>query len=268
MKHIFAGLVLIALLVVTATAAAADSTPIDFQDFAGTGFAPEPGAGQLDSDLWRVTGLSDGTGTFGGTYVAGDFARGISGGGAGTGGIYAFETGDGNRILGVQPTDADFTPGELTLRVYNTTGAMVTEIHVSYTIWYRNDQPRATALNLSYAADDAAYAALPEVDFTTPEEADAFPAWTSVVRSTTIGGLALADGAALYLKWSSADASAAGSRDELGIDDVAIRVGGPNAIRVSSFQAGTADYSLLAGLMAVALAGAAAVWHRLRLAWG
>lgn len=266
MKHIYASLVLIALLVVTATAAMADSTPIDFQDFAGTGFAPEPATGQLDSDRWRVTGLSDGNGTFGGTHTTGDFARGMSGGSVSTGGIYAFDTGAGNRILGVQSTDADFTPGELTLRVHNTTGTTVTEIHVAYTVWYRNDQGRATALKLSYAMDDAVYAALPEVDFTTPEGADAVPVWTSVTRATTIGGLALADGEALYLKWSGTDASTAGSRDELGIDDVAVRVGGPNAVRVRSFQAGTPDNWLLAGLLALAVVAAAVAGHRLRMA--
>lgn len=265
MKCMTVGLVLIVMLLGPVAAAVASGTPFDFQDFAGSGFAPEPAAGQLDSDSWRVTGLSDGNGTFGGTHATGDFARGTSGGSVSTGGVYAFDTGAGNRVLGVQSTDADFTPGELTLRVHNSTGAVVSEVHVSYTIWYRNDQGRATALKLSHSGDDVAYAALPEVDFTSPETAEAVPVWTSVTRSVTIGGLALADGAALYLKWSGTDASSAGSRDEIGIDDVAVRVGGPNAVRVHSLRASPAGSPLLAGVLAVATVGAAAVWRRVRL---
>ena len=62
------------------TASAADLTgttqTIDFTGFDGSGFAPAPAAGQLDSDDWRVTGFSAGSGTFGGTHTTNDFARG------------------------------------------------------------------------------------------------------------------------------------------------------------------------------------------------
>jgi hypothetical protein len=98
-------------------------TPEGFDSFAGTGFAPSPAAGQLDSDTWALNGLSDGDTAWGGTYTTGDYARGIDEDGASTGGIYAFDVVSGagtDYILGVQPTDADFTPGAIYLRLHVT----------------------------------------------------------------------------------------------------------------------------------------------------
>ncbi|MEM6528949.1 MAG: hypothetical protein AAF653_11695, partial [Chloroflexota bacterium] len=123
----------------------------DFNMFAGSGFAPAPAAGQLDSDDWRVTGLSAGSGTFGGTFTSGDFARGTSTGGISTGGVYAFEVSSGNTALGVQPTGSDFTPGAITLKVTNDTGSALTSIVVSYTVYFFNDQVRSNSFNLGYS---------------------------------------------------------------------------------------------------------------------
>ena len=223
----------------------AATTPVDFTGFSGSGFAPSPAAGQLDSDVWRVTGLSDGDGTFGGTHTSGDFARGPSTGGKTTGGIYAFDIGSGNVILGVQPTDADFTSGDLTLRVENTTGATVTNVYISYEIWVYNDEDRANSLNLSYSTDDSSYTPVVALDFTTPELADATPAWTSTSRLTTVTGINLANGAVIYLKWTGNDVGGSGSRDEYGIDDIEVRVGGPTAVAISTFNARSEQSSLL-----------------------
>ncbi|MBN1217568.1 MAG: hypothetical protein JXM69_01465, partial [Anaerolineae bacterium] len=122
----------------------------EFTGFTGSGFDPNPGVGQLDSDIWSVTGLSDGDLLFGDSQTTGDFARGPSAGGVTTGGVYAFDVG-GNTILGVQPGGTDFTPGEIILRLQNNTGSTITQLDVSYDIWYRNDQPRANSLNFSYS---------------------------------------------------------------------------------------------------------------------
>ncbi|HHM20887.1 MAG TPA: hypothetical protein ENJ20_02585, partial [Bacteroidetes bacterium] len=110
----------------------------DLSGFTGSGFHPTPASGQLDSDTWRVTGFSDGDGTFGGTHTTGDFARGSHSGGVTTGGVYKF----GGR-LGVQPTDADFTPGTITLRIQNVSGSPITEFQINYTVSSYNDQNRA-----------------------------------------------------------------------------------------------------------------------------
>lgn len=194
-----------------------------FTGFTGIGFAPTPAAGQLDSDFWRVTGLSDGAGSFGGTHTTGDFARGTSTGGVATGGVYAFDVGGGNISLGIQPGGADFTPGTITLRIMNTTGSTITNLDVSYTIWYLNDQARANSLNFAHSADDVTYTSVAALDFTTPEVADVLD-WQSTVRSTTLTGLTIANGSTYYLQWQGDDVSGSGNRDEYGIDDVQVSV--------------------------------------------
>ena len=214
-------------------------TPIDFAGFTGSGFVPSPAAGQLDSDIWRVTGMSDGNGTFGGTHTSGDFARGSNNGGVTTGGVYAFTNvgSADNTILGVQPGGSDFSPGDITLKIQNTTGAAIQDLYISYKIWTYNDQGRANSLNFSYSTDDLSYTAISSLDFTTPEVADGSPSWVSTDRSTTISGINLANNAYVYLKWTGNDVSGNGSRDEYGIDDVEVRNGGPTAITLSSLTA-------------------------------
>mgnify|MGYP001120387188 CR=1 FL=1 len=60
--------------------------------FDGSGFSPSPVTGQLNSQAWETTGMSDGNSNFGDTETSGDFARGSSTGGETSGGFYAFET--------------------------------------------------------------------------------------------------------------------------------------------------------------------------------
>ena len=50
----------------------------NFDTFDGSGFANSPATGQLDSNFWRATGLSQGDGTFGGNHTSSDFAGGES----------------------------------------------------------------------------------------------------------------------------------------------------------------------------------------------
>ena len=193
----------------------------DFQSFDGSGFAPTPTGGQLDSDAWRATGFSDGNGTFGGTFTSGDFARGADvNGGVSTGGVYAFDTGGSNSILGIQPGGSDFTPGTITLRLTNTTGSTLTSLDVAYDIFFNNDQPRANSLNFAFSTDDVTYTSVSALDFTTPEAAAA--GFQSESLSATISGLSIADGSDVFLQWQGDDVSGSGSRDEYGIDNVVI----------------------------------------------
>lgn len=193
---------------------------IDFAGFDGTGFAPSPAAGQLDSNVWRITGMSDGDGTFGGTHDAGDFARGSSAGGVTTGGTYAFDTGSGT-ILGIQPGGTDFTPGAITLAVTNNTGGALDQFAVDYEIWVLNDQGRANSLNFAFSLDDETYTPVPAADFVTPEAADDPAAWAMTPRSVTVSA-AVANGETIYFQWPGNDVSGGGSRDEYGITNVSI----------------------------------------------
>ncbi|MBE2223825.1 MAG: ExeM/NucH family extracellular endonuclease, partial [Anaerolineae bacterium] len=169
--------------------------------------------------------MSDGSLDFGNAITSGDFARGSSTGGVTTGGVYAFDTGGGNRILGIQPGGSDFAPGDIKLRIQNTTGATVTTLDVSYTIWYYNDQGRGNSLNFAHSSDNSIYLAVGSLDFTTPAAADSSPAWQSVSRTTTLTGLNILNGDSYYLRWRGSDVSGSGSRDEYGIDDVQVSVG-------------------------------------------
>lgn len=98
--------------------------------YAGSGFQSSPSAGQLDSDAWAAAGWSDGDLTFGGTGTTGDYARGNSTGGVGTGGFYSFGSA-GDRWFGIQPGGSDFAPGTITLRVQNNTGAPINTFELS-----------------------------------------------------------------------------------------------------------------------------------------
>ena len=98
----------------------------------GSGFTPNPAAGNLDSDAWASTGMTDNLNAgFGTTNISGDFAKGISNGGVTAGGFYAFQVTTGDYGFGVQPTDADWTPGTVTLRIINNTGGNIISIDIS-----------------------------------------------------------------------------------------------------------------------------------------
>lgn len=195
---------------------------INFSGFDGSGFASSPSAGQLDSDTWAVSGMSDGSVAFGGSGTSGDFARGSSSGGETTGGIYAFDVGLGNIALGVQPGGSDWTPGDLTLRVQNNTGATVTSWNLSYDIFVYNDQNRANSFNFSWSTDDTTYNSIAALDYTSTATADTTPAWVSNARSTTGLAATVAAGDFLYLRWTGNDVSGSGSRDEFGLDNVSV----------------------------------------------
>lgn len=188
--------------------------------FDGSGFTSTPVSGQLDSDAWESTGMSDGALSYGGSATSGDYARGTSSGGVTSGGFYAFDTGAGNNTLGFQGTTGDFTPGTITLRAQNQTGNTVTTADLAYLIYVFNDQGRSNTMNFSYSTDDVTYTDVSAMDFTSEEIADGVPAWSSNPRSTSITGLSIADGGYLYLRWSSDDDSGSGSRDELALDDI------------------------------------------------
>ncbi|MDJ0842948.1 ExeM/NucH family extracellular endonuclease [Crocosphaera sp.] len=193
----------------------------DFNSFTGSGFSPNPNSGQLDSDIWIVTGFSNGSLNFGDTVTSGDFARGSDDGGVSTGGVYGFNVSPENTILGIQPTGGDFTPGEIILKLQNDTGSTVNEIDINYDIWYRNDQNRANSLNFAYSYDGVNFVTVSSLDFTTPETADN-NGWQSEVRSATLSGLNIADDQLFYLKWTGDDISGSGSRDEYGIDNIQV----------------------------------------------
>ncbi|MFW6292192.1 MAG: hypothetical protein ACOC7V_07660 [Spirochaetota bacterium] len=209
------------------------SLAIDFQNategvvaagFDGSGAMQEPGPGQLDADVWEVLGFSDGDRLFGEESTTGDHARGTSAGGVSTGGLYAFTVEDGNVALGVQPTAGDFAPGSITLRVPLELW-LETWMRLDYTLWYYNDQDRSTVWSVAFSLDGESWTELDAFTVATPELADPEPGWTSysyTVESRLDFFPDLLGHDALYLRWTSADYSGTGGRDETAIDDIAV----------------------------------------------
>lgn len=193
----------------------------DFQSFAGNGFSPTPAAGQLDSNIFRATGMSDGTVLYGGTATTGDYARGQSSGGVTTGGVYAFDTDGTNIIWGVQPGGSDWTPGTFEIRIQNTTGSALNNFMVSYDIYVNNDQDRGNSFNFAYFTDTFPYTSVPALDYTSPTNADA-NGFVKISRSTRIN-VAVPAGGHIYFEFNGDDVSGSGSRDEFGLDNVVVR---------------------------------------------
>lgn len=200
--------------------------------FAGAGFdANTAVAGRLNSNAWAFSGWNDGALNYGGTRITAgtDYTRGaLAGpGGTGTGGIFAYTGAPGsvaNPTMMFQPGGSDFDPGSVTLRVLNNGTTAITQIALSYNLFYRNDQARSDSLNFSWSTDNITYTNVTALDFGTPLVVDAL-GWQQVgsspSRSTTISGITVAPTGYLYLRWSHVSAGSS-SRDEIGLDDISV----------------------------------------------
>jgi len=205
----------------------------------GSGFTITPAVGQLNSDAWATTGMSDGASAFGGSNTTGDFARGISNGGVNTGGFYAFTVGTGNNAFGIQPGGSDWTPGTVTLRVQNNTGTVLSSLGLAYKVFNFNDGLYSGTFNFSYSFDNVTYTPVSQVDFASIEAADGSPAWNAYLRSLSLNSLSVANGNYIYLRWFGDDNGGSTSRDEFAIDDISI-VANPTTVN-QSFSGTLAD---------------------------
>jgi len=228
-----------------------DNNPviIDFSNFEGNGFSPNPVAGQLDSDVWKFEGFSEGSTSFGGTYVTGDFARGERSGGVGTGGIYAFDIDNlGDICLGVQPIGTDFTPGNITLKIENQTGNVITSILISYDIYEFNDQNRSSSISCSHSPDDITYQEEGDLDHITQEAMSTDPSWLATAKSIEITDLFILTGESYYFQWTGDDVGGSGSRDEIGLDNISITVKTISLPEINSF---TPDEGTIGSLVTI-----------------
>ncbi len=154
-----------------------------FDGFAGSGFAPDPAAGQLDSDSWIVTGLSAGDLAFGDTATTGSYARGTDALSVTDAGVWAFEVEASNPALGVQPAMNELAPGALETRFTNGTGAALDSFTVQYVCWQLNDEARATDVSVEITVEGVAESPT-ELDCTGTVAADGSPAWSSETLET------------------------------------------------------------------------------------
>lgn len=200
---------------------------IDLSAFDGSGFDPEPAAGQLDSDDWSVQLSGSSVLDFGGTAggAGSDYARGLSTGNVDDPGVWAFDIdGAGTIAFGIQPTDLAFTPGRVVLRLVNNTGADITDVQVEYTLWVNNDVGRSSTVSLEHSADNMAYTAIGE-PIVTPMAADRDGFVGTDVVEVITPETPIPDGGVYYISWSGDDAGGAGpARDELGIEGITFRL--------------------------------------------
>ena len=133
----------------TANAATVTLLNENFDSFRGTGFAPTPAAGQLDSDIYRVTNADGADGSFGGTHTGvSEFSRGEDPDGVTQSGVYAFNPNSGtDYIFGVQPDGASFTPG--TFEILLTAGNNYNSLEIDVDFMSYNDASRSNRLNLT-----------------------------------------------------------------------------------------------------------------------
>lgn len=207
---------------------------LDFTGFTGTGFTPMPGAGQLNSNEFRLQGFSDaGGGTYGGTLTTGDYARGVISGTADptTAGVYAAVT--GNAALGtsfvVQPTGGEFgvTPGTITLRVQYSGAAPIGGFEFDYNGVYRNNADRSVAVAVAYAVqadatEPTTYSApAAALGFQTPLGATG-TAWVQVALPTLTVPVTINPGDYVFIRYNIGDNGGAGNRDETGFDNVTL----------------------------------------------
>lgn len=198
---------------------------IDFTGFTGSGFTSSPGAGQLNSNEWQVTGLQAGDTTFGGTFTSGTYAAGTSSGAVTGEGIYAFNVGGANgATLGVQPDPNDFTPGSLVLRIQNNTNTTLSGFEIEYDLFIFNDTARSNALNFAYSSDNINYTSIGSLDRSSTATADSSPSWTSELSlKATISNISLSDGEVFYLSWMSDRVGGGGpTDDQIAIDNIGV----------------------------------------------
>lgn len=188
--------------------------------FKGKGFSYAPALGELDSRAWCITGVDGENLDFGNFKRNDDFAQGVSSGGVGLGGVYAFEVETGNHGLGFQQTSDNFTPGEIILKIKNQTANTISELALAYKIYHYNDQSRSGSVKLSYSSDNHIYTPLSTLDFVSKETSDASASWKANLRTTTLSGLSINDGEYFYLRWDVDDVSGSGTRDEFALDDI------------------------------------------------
>ncbi len=189
--------------------------------YAGQGFAINPSMGQLDAEAWATTGMSDGAKDFGVSNTSGDHARGSDNGGVGGGGFYGFDVGGGNMSLGVQATSSDWTPGTITLKIYNNTTSTIRDMDIDYVVYVRNDQNYSSAFDLSTSHDNTNYSDVTSGEYTSPE-GSGNTNWVANNLTAVLSGLEITPCSSFYIRWTGTDVSGGGSRDELALDDISI----------------------------------------------
>lgn len=204
----------------------------------GNGFSSAATSGGLDSDGWRYTGAtSPASVAFGGTANTVNASRGISdgtdgnlssGSDANKAGFYAFNTSSlfsADYSMGWFSDGVALDPGEIVLKMTNTSGSTINVLRLAYEGKYLNEDNGSTQINVTYSTDDATYNTISgsPLDWATPAAFDGNP-WQSSTYGAVIDGLSWASGADIYIKWTTSwVGTPSGLADILAIDDISVR---------------------------------------------
>jgi len=191
---------------------------------AAGGVSNTPVAGQLDTDAWEFIGLSAGDVLFGGSSGSSDYRRGTSSGGVSTGGLYAFDVDNGgavDRALGIQTTGSDMTPGSITLKAQNNTGAIITSLTIDYEVHEYNDKSNAIFVTFSHSQNNLVFNNELALDVGTPT-ASTGGSWVVNSKSVTISNLNIPISGNYFFKWHIHNNSGTTSRDEIALDNIVI----------------------------------------------
>ncbi|WNJ18537.1 T9SS type A sorting domain-containing protein [Pontibacter sp. G13] len=192
---------------------------LGFEQFLGNGFFPNGASGSLDSWTWRISGLSEGEGNYGDTLITGDFARGITVGGTGTGGLFALTGYAQAPGVWVQPTSSDMTPGFVEFCMINTDSVPYEGLGLQFDWIWRNDGNRSSQLWLSYGWSQAGpWIPVTSSAITTQESQTG--TFQQATVSDTLDGWNWSPGDTCWLRWNWADGSGSGNRDESGFDEL------------------------------------------------
>jgi cysteine-rich repeat protein len=210
---------------------------VDFTGFTGGGFTSSPGAGQLDSDDWAISGFSNGDLNFGGTNTSDGYMRKPATMGAGAGGpattgapagstnpgpgIYDFyvDQATDNYFLGVFSSTDDFTPGTITARFKNTRAKSIVSMTVAFRVLTWNNTTHTNTLTAHYSTDNATWVDL-QLSQSTNGPVDASLSWDSFQKSKPITVTIPVNGN-FYLRWTGSD-TMSGDGDSMGIDDIVL----------------------------------------------
>ncbi|MFK7991430.1 MAG: MYXO-CTERM sorting domain-containing protein [Sandaracinaceae bacterium] len=187
----------------------------DFETFEAEGVSATAACDQLNSNSWAIEGFSDGDVDFGESTTSNDLSRGVSSGGEGTGGLYAFEPTLNDPGVGVQASGSDFTPGSLTLRVLNATTSSISAVQVNVTMHVLNDQDQSTQIDISHSTNGTDFTPEPSQTLTTLEPRDSV-GWVTSTMMFEVAEV-IAPGGYLTLRWDADDAGSGGARDEFAI---------------------------------------------------
>jgi hypothetical protein len=208
----------------------------DFTGFTAAGFAPNPTATQIDSDIWRVVGLSDiANPPYGFTATTDDFARGTIGTNDPTSaGVYSPAS---NPALILQPTGSEIENGGfIEARIQNSSGSTATGFNIVFDWSYRNSADRSSNLQFSYSTDGTNFTPVSDAALVTPTTAGAATGtFTLQNEIVSLTGLNVPDQGFVYFRWTHLSSAGGGSRDEFGIDNVVVdaTVTGPPPLAVS-----------------------------------